>query len=348
VPVPATLPAYIADYVAFNVAGSFAGGGAVPGWVLSGATVDMDFANGRYFGDTLANLLSITRASNATDLLPSSASGYAYNTFGSNVLAISPTFGLLIFEARTNQLLNSTAPATQTTASLGTGSYTLWVNGSGSALASAGTATVTGAASATNGTPNTFTVTVAGTVTVTVTGSLNAFQLEAGASGTSFIVTAGATASRAADNITIGGAAIPLVSANAFSVAAQTNFVVNTGGAVDRFIFGTNSFSAILKVPSGFTTLVNTYDGSFNHSAVLGSGTWAGVVKSGMSLNQSGTALSIVANNGTVATFSDNWTITQGFAGNRAATDSYLNGVIIRLTVWNNKLADATLKAFTA
>src|SRR5581483_8605440 len=93
-------------------------GAKAPPWVLSGAAVDMDFANGRYYGDTLANLLSISRASQVTDLL-------------------------------------------QTSASLATGTYTLWCNGSGSVTPSGGTATITGAAAASQGAPNTFTVTVA-------------------------------------------------------------------------------------------------------------------------------------------------------------------------------------------
>jgi hypothetical protein len=169
-------------------------------WVLTGAVMDMDFANGRYFGGTLTSLLSVSRASNATDLLPSSPSGYVYNTYAPNVLAVSPGKGLLIFEARTNQLLNSAAPATQTTGALAATPQTLWVNGQGSAVLSNGTATGC-AGTATNGLPVTFTPT-AGTCTVTVIGSLNFEQLEPGAFGTSGIVTAGATATRQADNVT--------------------------------------------------------------------------------------------------------------------------------------------------
>jgi hypothetical protein len=161
----------------------------------------MDFLNGRYFGKLVSDLAA-SRASSATDLIYTDASGAAYSTYGNNVPVLSSGKGLLSFEARTNVLLNSLTPATQTTGSLGTGTYTFWVNGSGSAAVSAGTATITGAGTATNGTPVTFTVTAAGTVTVTVTGSLNAFQLENGASATSLIITTGATASRAADVIT--------------------------------------------------------------------------------------------------------------------------------------------------
>lgn len=175
--------------------------GGIPSWVLPGAGLDFNFSNGLYFGGGPSSL-TVTRAStNATDLLTTSASGYAYQTYGANLPRLSPNSGgLLVEEARTQLLAAPTVPATQTTASLGANTYTLWVNGSGSATSSAGTATITGAGVATNGTPNIFTVTVAGTVVVTVAGSLNAFQLEAGTWGTSFITT---QAARNQDTINI-------------------------------------------------------------------------------------------------------------------------------------------------
>jgi len=129
------------------------------------------------------------------------------NTVASNVVTeatgalISPAPSLLMEPAATNQLLNSTAPATQTTGSLGTGDYVCWMEGSDSVAVTAGTATITGGGTATDGTPDLFTVTGAGTVTVTVTGSPDRFQLEAGSVPTSFIETAGAAATRVADTL---------------------------------------------------------------------------------------------------------------------------------------------------
>src|SRR5581483_8312441 len=75
----------------------------------------------------------------------------------------------------------------------------------GSATMSSGTATGCGTSAASQGTPVNFTITVAGTCTVTVSGSLNAFQLELGAFGTSFIPTAGAIVTRPADIVTLSG-----------------------------------------------------------------------------------------------------------------------------------------------
>lgn len=110
--------------------------------------------------------------------------------------------GFLAEGARTQYLGVTDAPATQTTASLGTGAYTLWMDGTGSAAVAGATATITGAGTATDGSPVTFTVTVAGTVTVTVTGSPTRFQIENGTFKSSYIPNAGAagtTVTRNAD-----------------------------------------------------------------------------------------------------------------------------------------------------
>jgi hypothetical protein len=130
------------------------GVGAPAAVVVPALQIDLNFATATHTGcASLAACLTVARASNATDLLPTSASGYAYNTYANNVLAVSPGKGLLSFPAATNLLLNSTAPATQTTVSLANGTYTLWVNGAGSATMSAGTATGCGTGVATNGSP---------------------------------------------------------------------------------------------------------------------------------------------------------------------------------------------------
>ena len=80
--------------------------------------IDMNFLQGLYYGTALSGL-TVSRASLGTDLLPTSPAGASYNTFANNIARITPGVGLLIEEARTNYLLNSTAPQTQTTASLG-------------------------------------------------------------------------------------------------------------------------------------------------------------------------------------------------------------------------------------
>lgn len=322
-------------------------GSKVPGWVKAGASIDLDFANGRYFGGSPASSLTIVRASTKTDLLPSSASGATFNTFGNNVLAITPGLGILIEEARTNQLLNSNAPATQTTGSLGTGTYTLWVNGSGSATPSGNTATITGAAAATNGSPNTFTVTVAGTIDVTVSGSLNAFQLEqntpSAAQGTSFIVTVGGTATRAADSVLTTGFISTILAGSAKSilavtskipgVAAQRTIVSGGGGSAPEYLYF-NSTSGPLDNYSG--------------ASVLADGTVTSNNLNKSALGADGTGRSLVANNGTVATDTNTQHANSTSAlGASAGVSAFINGYISRITLWTTRLSDAMLKAVT-
>lgn len=129
------------------------------------------------------------------------------NTVASNVVteaqgaAISAALlkGVLIEEARTNSFLNSTVPASHTSPSLATGTYTLWVEGSGSMAVAAGTATGSGFGTAAAGNPVTFTITGAGTVTFTETGTVDRAQCENGAYATSFILTAASAATRQKD-----------------------------------------------------------------------------------------------------------------------------------------------------
>lgn len=227
---------------------------ARPGWVLPlNPDIQFDFVRGAAWKGTgtgggavvpVESLLTVVRASAATDLLPTSPTGFPYASFVANQLARSPNIGALIFEARTNLLLNSTAPATQTTGSLANGVYTLWVNGSGSVSPAAGTAVGTGFSAALQGAPSNFTITTPGTVVVTVSGALNAFQLELGTFGTSLIVTVGATATRAADVITVNNpppataafsAFVRFTPASAITFATtQTLFTYSNGTLTER------------------------------------------------------------------------------------------------------------------
>lgn len=317
----------------------------VPSWVKPGAAVDLDFANGRAFGCTLASCLSITRASSKTNLLPSSASGFAYSTFGNNVLAITPGAGLLIEEARTNQLLNSAAPATQTTGSLATGTYILWVNGSGSATMSAGTATGCGTGAATNGTPVTVVITIAGTCVVTIAGSLNFEQLELGVFGTSGIVTAGATATRAADNVTVNNPALALL-VNAVSGQVLLN-LTGTNSTLFPILLSANGGPDLLEVQNSNTGL--QFNGSTSNVATFGSGTWAGTAKSVTSWTASSRAL--VINNGTEATSAT--TIYNGASqtsfklGALNGSSRFYDGYVAEMAIWSTPSSAAARKALT-
>lgn len=190
-------------------------------WVLPGFTVDMDFENGRYFGVGLSGL-TFSRAAGTgtvTSLLPTSAAGAAYSTYGTDVIRIVPGLGL-IFESgpKTNSLINSFAPVTQTTGSLATGTYAASgnCNSGGSFVLSVPTANIgnitlvsgtatggvnggnTNFATVSHGAPVVFSIaTAASTVTATVSGTVNAFQIENNGWPTSFIQTGASVGNRA-------------------------------------------------------------------------------------------------------------------------------------------------------
>jgi hypothetical protein len=79
----------------------------MPGWWLSGASVDLDFRNSRYYDSSnilagLSNLLSISRAS----IGYAKTSGGLLTQFSTGVMRITD-LGLLIEDARTNLLIAS-------------------------------------------------------------------------------------------------------------------------------------------------------------------------------------------------------------------------------------------------
>jgi len=318
---------------------------------VSGPTVDMNFATATYTGCTVGNCLSVSN-SGGTDLLPSSASGYAYNTYSANTARISPTFGFIEEESRKNNLLNSAVPVTQTTASLGTGTYTLWVNGSGSALASGVTATITGAASASNGSANTFTVTVAGTVLVTVTGSLNAFQLEqdtptVAQHGTSFIVTTVAPVVRSADNIQAAGALLNCTNAAAMTLVVIIPPLTALDG--NRLYGFTTNFTPMFELSA---TSVAGYDGVTIMGATIGgSGSFlVNTIKAGFAIDGSNND-SVIANNGTVFNSIYTQSRTAGWIGSAAGGaggNNWLNGFVKEIQCWNGSaLSNAALGTAT-
>ena len=320
----------------------------VPGWVLraggAAANVDMNFATGQYYGCSLASCLSIVRASPKTNLLPSSPSGFAYTIFNANVPAIDSN-GLLIEEARTNQLFNSTALVTQTTGSLANGTYTLWVNGIGTATMSAGTATGCGTGVASQGVPVNFTTSgAAGTCTVTVAGTLQG-NLELGAFGTSLIVTAGATATRAADNISVSDPALSLLKNGS---AGQVFLAMGgTNSTLFPVVISANGGPDLLEVQNSNTGL--QFNGATSNVATFGSGTWAGLVKSATSWTAGARAL--VINNGTEATSAT--TIYNGAGqtsfkfGSLSGTSRFYDGYISRFAAWSAATSAAGRKALT-
>lgn len=167
----------------------------------------------------------------------------------------------------TTHLLNSTAPATQTTLSLGTGFYTLWQDGAGSSDLTAGTATIDTTGSATDGSPFTVEVTGAGTVTVTIVGGPpDAFQLESGTVRTPLIVSTTGEVTRAATITSEPTPAALTPSYGAGLIFATPSSVAGIQNYLGSYLDGANSLrvfsfigttATISKIIGGTTTFVD-------------------------------------------------------------------------------------------
>jgi hypothetical protein len=320
------------------------GGANVPSWVVKPSNpldLFIDFDNNLAWIKATksiiaaASLLNVSRGSAATNLIYTDAPGAAYQTFASNQAVLKYGYGLGVFEGRTNYLLNSTAPITQTTGSLPTGTYTLWPNGPGTVTSSAGTATGTGFGTASNGTPNVFTLTGTGTVTATVSGSLNAFQLELnpGSVGlaTPLIITAGSPVTRLADVITLAN---PPTFGSAFSMFAQGETIQPLNYTTSpRFVSyndGTTSNTADLYIDrtTGRVSIGLTVGGTSQYQSTLSTTNYLGVMsKSAFALAAGSQAATVAGITPTTKTTSPIFLPTQINLGSRL-TASQLNGFI--------------------
>jgi hypothetical protein len=265
--------------------------------------------------------------------------------------------GRSVWEARTNSLLNSGAPVTQVV-TLGVGTYTLWVEGSGSATSSALTAIGSGFGAATAGSPNVFTVSTGGTVTVTVAGSLTVFQLENGAFATPYIPTTDFAATRAADVASVTGTNFSswynqsegtlfaeFMFPTSFSTSPSTALSIDNASAANELSLRTTTshlgYSATGTVNS--TTLTNINNATIADDA--GAGVWmkeALAYKSGDSILCAGGTL------GTPSTtiFSGGTFTTARMGANRVGA-AQMNGYIRSIKYYPTRLADAQLQVIT-
>jgi hypothetical protein len=321
--------------------------GRVIGFLLDNFFTSFEFTNG-----TLDSRITLTRASAAT---------YRDNTGTRQTAAINVArfdhtsggvaLGLLIEEQRTNYLLNSGAPATQSV-TLGTGIYTLWVEGSGSATSAAGTAVGTGFGAATDGSPNVFTLTGAGTVSITVTGSVTIFQLENGAFATSYIPTTGATATRSADVAAMTG-----TNFSSWYNQAQGTFLcefttLSTAG--NRYPFSANDTTLNNRI-NLFSNAGEQINNRFVVAGVASNPATTGNILINGASNKVGIAykagtdgVGSVFNGGTVQTSSpsDVPFLTRLEIGQNLAAE-HLNGWIKSIKYYQSRLSNAQLQALT-
>jgi hypothetical protein len=173
------------------------------------------------------------------------------------------------------QLLNSDAPATQTTGSLATGDYVLWQNGAGSSDLTAGTATISTTGSATDGSPLTFTVTGAGTVTVTIAGGPpDEFQLEGGSVPTTFILSAGGTVQRNATEFLVTPEPAAFLRLRFADVVSQTylgsgTIVISYNGTTLTWTDGTNAMTHVVAMKPGDFATVEEATGKLYYNGIL-------------------------------------------------------------------------------
>ena len=306
-----------------------------------GAALDLSFMS----SGTLDPSVTFTRGStatyfNATGTMQTAAVNTPRWDYNPTTLALN---GLLIEETRTNVLLNSVTLSTQSVATTAQ-SYALSFYGTGT-ITKSGTATGalvgTGASQRVS---QVFTPT-AGTLTLTVTGSVLNAQLEAGSFQTSYIPTAGAAVTRAADVATVASGAWRNSSAETWQVelllptSQRPNCCV-----IGDFATGRN----MVAVAPGLQALSWDSVAAVQTANILAIGavtkaatTWASPSNGTVCLNA-----------GTVASGS---TQTSGFAAvatiklmdDQSGTTDQTNGYIRRLRYWPRTLSNTEMQQVT-
>lgn len=161
--------------------------------------------------------------------------------------------------------------------------------------------------------------TAAGTENIHIWG----FQLELGAFATSYIPTTTVAVTRAADVITLTGAAATAALA-AKAAYFETNGVA--GGTFPRFA----DYSGGLQLYFNSTTQVSIFSGTTATATIGGAGTYAGLVKAAYGFDA--TSRTVKANGGTAATDANAVTGQSGTVtlGNNAGGNRALNGYLKR------------------
>jgi hypothetical protein len=267
--------------------------------------------------------------------------------------ATGESLGLLIEEARTNLLLNSETLATQSV-TVTAAAHTLSFYGTGTVtLSGTHSATVVGTGAFPTRTTLTFTPT-SGSLTVTVSGTVQYAQVELGAFATSWISTAGATATRNADVATITGTnfsrwysqSAGTILAQAISASASAVDITGTAIGLAVITNGTNAerirFGAL-----GTATIwiVNNATQASVTSGPLVAGASFKFV-SAYAVND----FAATRNGATVQTASSGNlpTLSQMELGRSALNAGVFIGHIRRLTYFDRRLPNATLQAITA
>ena len=307
-----------------------------PGWVLPGASVDMNFATGQYYGLTPGQL-TVSRASSESEVCNG-----ALTTFPPNVLAITPGCGAWVWEARTNLFLNNNAPATQTITVASGSVYTVSFYGTGTlTLTGAATQVMTGSAFPALTQYSFVAATTSLVATVTVLGAMQYPQVELNYNATTApqgfatgpILTSSGAVTRAATNAISGnikncnnpsmrffGTPFAPINSGVDQVASSLSSTVNV-----------NAYFLIRRLSSGVQQSW-AYDGTVFD--VAGATSWSSNTSAIATNYANGSLLFNSFNKNTAVSAS--WASSQTF--NKISLGSYggqnpWNGVITRLAV---------------
>jgi hypothetical protein len=314
--------------------------------LLSGAqpTLNLDFSGGVADSRITFGGTGGTVTNSSGSLVVSSGPRLSFNTATSK-------YALMIEPAATNLLLNSLVNGTN----LSTQSVT--VTAQAYTLSFYGTGTVTLSGSATGAkvgtgaypTRSTFTFTpTAGTLTLTVSGTVQFAQLEAGLLATSFVPTAGTSATRTVDSAAMTGAAFSWFNANqgTFVVDFSTSFTGNATTGLGIISSGLNARYAYI----GSTTAVAaTNDGTTiaSASAVV---TDAALHKCASSYSANTSRVLVVDGGSPVsATCAAAYTAGTAFyigALGASGTNPFI-GLISRIRYWQTQLSPGQLQRLT-
>jgi hypothetical protein len=321
-------------------------------------SLDLRFADSKSLVDsrTGQSLITFTRASSATFI----DSAGTLQTAATDVPRFdhNPTtgesLGLLVEEARTNLLLNSGTLSTQS-ATVTAVAHTLHFTGTGTitltGASTAGPLVGTGTGEA-NRVSLTFTPT-AGSLTLTVSGTVTNAQLEAGAFRTSYIATAGATATRAADVASITGANFSSwYRQDEGTVFARYSFPQSPtagGGRVFQFTNAAATNLIWLRAQGGVNRIYDVTDASVSQAS-FNQGAYAAGIEYRAALAAKANDFGFAENGGASQSDSSGTMPSVDRAGigmEPIGNGSQGNVHIRRLTYWPQRLSNSTLQTIT-